>query len=90
MPTLISSLQEKGVNVKLDTKFLSCKQKSGDGVSLEIESSSGKQKLSADAVIVTVPPTMYETIKFSPELPQMPYVKDMNMGKCIKTVLAYK
>lgn len=78
------------MNVKLNTKVLSCKQKSGDGVSLEIESSSGKQKLSADAVIVTVPPTMYETIKFSPELPQMPYVNDMNMGKCIKTVLAYK
>lgn len=90
MPTLVSSLQEKGVNVKLGTKVLSCEQTS-DGVTLEVESSSGgKQVLSAGDVIVTIPPTMYHTIAFSPELPQMPYACNMNMGKCIKTVLAYK
>ena len=66
VPTLVSSLQEKGVNVKLGTKVLSCTQTS-NGVSLEVETSSGgKQVLSAGDVIITIPPTMYHTIDFSP------------------------
>lgn len=86
----MDSLREKGVEVKLSTKVVSCNQVS-DGVSVEIESSSSvKEVVSAGDVIITVPPTMYHTIEFSPELPQIKYAQDMNMGKCIKTVLAYK
>lgn len=47
-------------------------------------------KYTAKHVIVTIPPTQMKNVKFTPELPQTPYQNEFKMGKCIKTVLAYK
>lgn len=91
VPTLMDGLKEEGVTIELGTKVVSCTQKERN-VQLEVESiSSGKKKVVlASDVIITVPPTRYRNITFDPKLPQMDYCNEMNMGKCIKTVLAYK
>lgn len=46
--------------------------------------------LTAGDVIITIPPTEYHKVTFTPSLPQTAYLEEMSMGKCIKTVLAYK
>lgn len=92
VPTLIDGLKEEGVTIELGTKVVSCTQKEEGKVNLEVEmiESGKKNVVMASDVIIAVPPTRYRDITFDPELPQMDYCNEMNMGKCIKTVLAYK
>jgi len=88
VPTLMDGLKEDGVTIELGSKVVSCTQKEDGKVHLEVETKSGKKKVvSASDVIVTIPPTRYRDITFEPKLPQMDYCDEMNMGKCIKTVL---
>jgi len=85
-PNIIGKeLEDAGVKTMLSTKLTSVKEDE-NGVSL---STSGGDFYCKHA-IVTLPPTERQKVKFEPELPQSKYDAEMKMGKCIKTVLAYK
>lgn len=90
IPMLGKELQDAGVEIKLQTRLVSCEQ-NDDSVTLAVSDADGNDmSYKASQVIVTLPPTERNKVKFTPELPQAQYDKEMKMGKCIKTVLAYK
>lgn len=80
-------LKDAGVTFLTSTKVTDVTQKEGGCV--DVITHTGKT-LSAKHCIVTIPPPMMSRVKFTPELPQAAYQNKMHMGKCIKTVLAYK
>ena len=84
---LEQELKEAGVTFLTSTKVTDVTQKPGGIVN--VTTHTGKTFLSTHAV-VTIPQPLMNRVKFTPELPQAAYQNEMQMGKCIKTVLAYK
>ena len=86
VPLLVDKLRKAGVEFVQNTRVNAVVQSKEE---VEISADSGVT-YKAKRVIVTVPATQMKHIKFTPELPQASYQNALKMGKCIKTVLAYK
>jgi len=91
IPLLGTELQTAGVATNLNTVLVRCEQ-TEKGVILHTTTTNNDEEKSytASRVILTIPPTERNKVRFVPELPQSKYDKEMKMGKCIKTVLAYE